>query len=84
MAEQGRANKPYPSRSPCSRSGLLGRGRQRQRRDRANPRMPDLEGVVRVACLFVDRPHLHGSEQNSCLPRTLKVLPHQSVTEECR
>ena len=65
MQEQDRPNQPDPSRSPYSRSGLLGRGLQRRRCGHANPRMPDLEGGVCVACLFVDRPQLRGPGQNS-------------------
>jgi len=54
LEKRGRTNQPDPSRNPLSNSGLLGCGAQRRRRDRAHPRMPDLEGAVHVTALFVD------------------------------
>ena len=46
--------------------------------------MPGLEGGVRVAFFFVDQSRLRRPGQNSCLPRTLKALPHQRVPRQRR
>ena len=53
--EWDRVDQPDPSRSPPSRSNLFGYAQQRSRSNRANSRMPDLEGNLHIAFLPLGR-----------------------------
>ena len=68
LEEQIRTDQQHPSRDPHPHSGLFERGRERSRPYRTDPRVPDLEGGVRITVFSVDPFSLLGRGENPGLP----------------
>ena len=68
LEEQIRTDQQHPSRDPRPHSRLFEHGRERPRHYRTDPRMPDLEGGVRIPVFSVDPFSLLGRGENPGLP----------------
>ena len=85
VEKYGSTNQPNPPRNPRTPSRLLGSTLWRLEFNRTNPCVSGLETDIHLTAFSVGRSRLRRPRgQNSCLPRTLKILSHQVITIQRR